>query len=417
MSVRLLSLALAAIVSLAPLRGWAQDPVVAVAPFAGRRAGPVTRLVGSTLDDRADLVSRGATTRAARSAGLEGTNERGVSDLADTLNADIVVLGEVSGNRRRSGVEIVMRANDGAELASGNFVYRAGARGQRDLASEVGSIWVRALAAGHRRSAPEPAERAIDEEPEDGAVEEPSEAPQDGLAVLAITAGLTARSRDTFVSLTGGGERRYSVPAYVELGFGAEVRPFAHEGHLGRGLYVNGDFANSVGLASEVEDPTMPIPVEGTNFFRFGINAGWLAPIAPPVELGVGFGGGFDGYDIGTNVILPSVEVGYLRPAVRARIRLADETLVLEIDLAYRAVLGIGALASAFGDQVDAHGVDFGLGLTGNLFRVAELGFTWSARFSYVGYFVSFAGASTDEAGTSGSEQAIRFAFMIGWSF
>lgn len=417
MSLRLLTLALAVITSLAPLTSRAQEPVVAVTPFAGRRAGAVTRLVGGALDDRVDLVSRGATTRAARSAGLEGTNDRGVRDLADALNADIVVLGEVSGTRRRTRVEIVMRSSDGAELASGNFVYRGGARGRRDLETEVASIWDRALAAWRALSAPAPVERAIRDEPQEDTVEESSEAPQDGLAVLALTAGLTVRSRDTFVSLTGGGERRYSVPAYVELGFGLEVRPFAGEGHLGRGIYLNGDFANSVGLASQVEDPTMPTPVGGTNFLRFGIHAGWLAPIGAVVELGVGFGGGYDGYMIDMNPILPSVEVGYLRPAARARIRLAQESLVLEIDLAYRAILGVGALASSFGVEIDAHGVDFGLGLTGNLFRVAELGFTWSARFSYVGYFVSFAGAATDEAGTSGSEQAIRFAFMVGWSF
>lgn len=415
MGPRSCCLALVAIAAIVPAMSRAQAPVVAVAPFEGRRSAPIRRLIARALRDRADVVSRRASNRAAAEAGLEGTSESGVRRFADAVNADLVVLGSVRGNARRARVRLVVRADDGEELASERFVYRRGRRGRTVLDDAVSSIWDRALAAWRALNAPAPVVEEVIDEPDDGP--EPNAAPEDGLAVLAATVGITLRSRDSLVTLAMGGERRYSVPTYVELGLGLEVRPFAHEGHLGRGTYANAEIFHSVGLASEVDDPSTPMPVEGTSFLRFAVNVGWMAPAGEAVELGVGFGGGYDGYSIGTNRVLPSVEVAFLRPAARARVRFAEETLVLEIDVAYRAILGIGPVADSFGVDVATHGVDFAAGFTGNLIGIADLGFTWSARFSYVGYFMSYAGAPTDVAGTSGSEQAIRFALMVGWSF
>ena len=61
--------------------------------------------------------------------------------------------------------------------------------------------------------------------------------------------------------------------------------------------------------------------------------------------------------------------------------------------------------------------VDVGAGLTGNLSRIADLGFTWAVRFHYVGYFMSYAGVASDAQGTSGAEQSVRFTILAGWSF
>ncbi|MEZ5205371.1 MAG: hypothetical protein R2701_13620, partial [Acidimicrobiales bacterium] len=154
-----------------------------------------------------------------------------------------------------------------------------------------------------------------------------------------------------------------------------------------------------------------------TNFARFQLVAGWMAPLADMVELGVGIGGGLDGFYFSANPILPTSEIAYIRAAARGRVRLMQETVVLELDLAYRGVLGTGDIAGAFGDGAETHGVDVGAGLTGNLAKVADLGFTWAVRFAYVGYFTSYSGTAADAQGTDGAEQSIRFTLLAGWSF
>ncbi|MEC7520020.1 MAG: hypothetical protein VYE22_09155 [Myxococcota bacterium] len=397
---------------------------VAVAPFEGRASGAVERLVSRAIGDRADVVSRGRVRSAARRAGVEGTAEAGVADLARDVGADMVVQGSVSGPRRRMRVELVFRDAEGRELVRGDSQVARGRRAQRAFSRDVEQLFDRARAELEARQAepepavePEPIAPVASEAPvEPSAPAEP--APEDGLALVAVTAGAVIRTRDADVQLASGGHRGYELAsgAYAELLAQAEVRPFAAESHLGRGLWIEAAFAHSVGLQSETSSGgTM---VETTNFLRFSAGAGFLLPADPMVEIGLGFGGGYDGYHLGSNVVLPTAEYGWLRPGLRARIRfLKDETLVLDAGAGYRAVLGVGALATSFGEQTESHGFDIGVGLTGNLLTVADLGLTWGARFDFVGYWTSFAGTAMDEPATSGAETSLRFTLVAGWSF
>lgn len=420
----LLLLGLAFGVSL-PAAAQAQHTVV-VAPFAGRGGTTATRAVADALRDQADVVSSRAASRAASQAGVEGTGSNGVSELADAVNAQLVITGEVETTsagrsrrrRRRAPSQITARmvvySASGQELARGEVTYASGRSGTADLVAEVGAMYSRATAALEAANAPPP-----EPEPEPGWEPEPepepaSEAPADGLAILSGWLGLVVRTRDALVTLTPPGERRYGA-TYAELGFALEFRPFAKEGHLGRGTFASFDFFHSVGLGSVVDDPMMS--AVSTNFARFQLVAGWLAPLGDSVELGAGIGGGYEGYHFSPNPILPTSELAYIRAAARARVRFMQETFALEIDLAYRGVLGNGDIAGAFGESASTHGVDVGAGLTGNLALVAQLGFTWAVRFAYVGYFSSYSGAATDAQGTSGSEQSIRFTLLAGWSF
>ncbi|MEQ9073579.1 MAG: hypothetical protein RLP09_06940 [Sandaracinaceae bacterium] len=401
----------------------ASAQTVAVAPFEGRRSAAVERLVGRALSDRAEVVSRSDDRAAARRAGVSGTDAAGVEALASDVGAQIVVQGSVSGPRRRPRVELVFRAADGFELARGQSQVSRGRRGQRAFARDVEQLFERAsteLEAMQAQPEPEPEPvyeaAATDDTAPVEAPAEPGE--NDGLAIVAVTAGVIVRTRSADVALASGGNRGYELASgvYPEITVAAEARPFAAESHLGRGLFLDASFAHSVGLASETASGgTM---VETTNFVRFSAGAGFLFPIDSVVELGVAFGGGYDGYHLGTNVVLPTAEYGWLRPGARARFRfLNDETLVLDAGVGYRAVLGVGELATSFGEQVDAHGFDIGVGLGGNLITALDLGLTWGVRFDYVGYWMSFAGAAADEAATSGVESSVRFTFVAGWSF
>lgn len=430
MRARLFLAALAAFVfGVAPGIAQAQHTVV-VAPFSGRGGSTATRTVAGALRDQADVVSSRTASRAARQAGVEGTGSAGVSELADATNAQIVITGEVEttgggggGRRRRrrrrspssSTARMVAYAASGQELARGEVTYSSGRSGRSDLENEVVALYGRATAALEALNAPPPApEPMFEPEPEPEPEEAPSEAPDDGLAMLSAWLGLNVRTRDALVNLEPPGERRYGA-TFAELGLAVEFRPFAGEGHLGRGTFATFDFFHSVGLGSVVDDPMMTSV--STNFVRFQLVAGWMAPLSDMIELGVGVGGGLDGFYFSPNPILPTSEIAYIRAGARGRIRFMQETFVLELDLAYRGVLGNGDIAGSFGDGAETHGVDVGAGLTGNLAKVADLGFTWAVRFAYVGYFTSYSGTALDAQGTDGSEQGIRFTLLAGWSF
>jgi len=416
--VRATLLASVALASAALVSGTARAQTTAVAPFDGRRATIVRRLVSRALPREARTVSRRTVDRAARSAGVEGTGETGVAALLAEAGADLVLQGSVSGPARRPRIELVFRAADGTELARGETRYRRRPRRyRRRFESDVEGLYERALAGleAHRAPPPEPEpppEPIVEDVPE--APEEP-EAPEDGLALLAATVGLSIRTRTVDIELADGGRHRYDLESgvYPELLVGLEARPFANAAHLGRGLFIRGVFAHSVGLASQ----TASGATVDSNFLRFGLHAGWLVPLGDAIELGLAFGAGYDGYHLGGNDVLPTAEYVWLRPGARARIRLMQETLVLEADLAYRAVLGEGAIRPAFGEDGDAHGVDAGVGLGGNLLAAAGLGFTWAVRFDYVGYFTSYAGAAHAAPATSGVEESIRVTLLAGWSF
>jgi hypothetical protein len=391
----------------------------AVAPFEGRRAGIVRRLVTRALPRAADPIARRRVDRAARRAGVEGLGAAGVAELAADLEADLVLQGRTSGRANRPRIELVFRAADGTELVRGETRYARRRRWRRRFEADVEGLWDRALAAWEAHRAPppepepppEPAAEAVPEAP----AEPPAEAPADGLAVFAATAGVTIRTRAVDVELADGSRRRYELQsgAYPEILVALEARPFANEAHLGRGLFVRGSFAHSLGLGSETSSGA----AVDTRFARFGVHAGWLAPLGERVELGLALGVGYEGYHLGGNAVLPTAEYVWLRPGARARVRLVRETLVLEARAAYRAVLGVGALRPAFGESGDAHGVDVGLGLGGNLLAAADLGLTWGVRVDYVGYFMSFAGPADAAAATAGAEESVRVALFAGWSF
>ena len=397
------------------------SPRTAVAPFEGRSASTVQRAVARAIDDEVDVVPDDEVGAAAEEAGAEGTGADGVRELASALGADLIVQGSVSGSRRAQQVELVVRAADGEELARGTARYARGRAARRRFTSDVRELLQGAVSAWRARAPaePEPIEASVEpEEPEAPA----AAVPDDGMALLSGLIGVGIRNREAAISLDPSGRRTYGSGIYAELAVALEARPFANDSHLGRGLFLQGSFGHSLGLRSETEDlacDSDPAP-DGcnvsTSFLRFAIGAGWLAPIGDAAEVGAGISVGYDGYHLATNAVMPSAEYLHLRPGARGRIRLAREALVLDLEVAYRGVIGLGALATSFGEQAGAHGVDVGVGIGGNLIHALGLGLTWSVRFDYVAYFLSFAGPASDTPATGGSESAARLTFLVGWS-
>lgn len=398
----------ASALALVPCLASAQDLRVLVVPFVGRRAGAAQRDVERVVRDRADLVEPREASRAARAAGVRGLDEEGVASLAAEVGATLVLQGTLGGSRGAPELTLRVRGPDGMALVRGQIPYRA-RRGRDELERAVASLLDRAQAARAPPAAPEPLAG-----PALAPVADPEPAgPDDGLAAFAIEVGLALRTRDADINLLGGGTRRYASGLYPELVVGLELRPMAHHAHLGRGVFLVGSFGHSLGLGSEELTTGARVP---TNFVRAAFGAGWLASLGDVVELGFGLTFGYDGYHLAPNAVMPTAEYFTLRPGLRGRVRLAGETLVLDVDAGYRGVLGVGALATTFGDQAGAHGADVGVRLGGNLLKAAGLGFTWGLRFDWVGTFLDFGGAASDALGTRGSESALRFTALLGWS-
>lgn len=400
-----------------------ERPATAVAPFEGRLAPTMRRAVERALEEQAAVIDADQVREAAEEHEVSGLEVEGVPELARAVGARLVVQGNVRGSRRSQTIDLVVRGADGRELARGSAPYRRGRRFAARFERAVRRVFAEALDAMPAGGS-EPIERdeappPIDEEPE----RPPSVLPADGLALATIHAFVTLRGRSARIDFASSAPRIYESGPYPELGLALELRPFANDSHLGRGIFVNAAFAHSVGLGSSVDSPEcMAMPnmagcQVGTNFARFMAGAGFLGPIGDVVELGAGLWGGFDGYYLGTNTVLPTAEYAFVRPAVRGRIRLMQETIVIDAEVAYRGVVGVGDLAAAFGSGWGAHGVDVGAGLGGNLLVAAGLGFSWAVRFEYVGYFLTFSDAAMDEQAESGGESAFRLAVMAGWSF
>jgi hypothetical protein len=416
-----------------PATSIAQDlPRTAVVPFEGRLAPTLRRAVSSAIEEDASLIPEDRVDQAAERADVEGTGANGVPALASSLDAELVVQGEITGSRRSQSVEIVIRSRNGTELARGTASYRAGRRFRQRFERSVRRVFTEAAGA-LERDAPRADEQLEEEEnerppgmddEEEAAPSQPAAPPpEDGLAIVSILAGVGVRMRDADIELSAGDPRRYDA-VFPEIALGLEVRPFANDSHLGRGIFVHLDFGHSMGLGSRSRaqtecdaDPSLSGCGISTNFARFDLRAGWLAPIGDAVELGLGFGGGIDGFYLGPNDVMSTAEFGYLRPAARARFRFAKEAFVLDVDAGYRGILGVGEIAPDFGQGASAHGVDIGAAFTGNMLSVAGVGFTWAARFDYVGYFTSFSGAASDATATSGTEHSVRGTVMIGWAF
>jgi hypothetical protein len=424
MTGRSASLLFCAVLFAAASASAQEPPPTAVAPFEGRLAPTMRRAVEQAIEEQAAIVDADTVSEAAESAGVSGLESNGVPQLASATGAQLVVQGEVSGSRRSQSIELVVRAADGTELARGRATYRRGRAHRARFDRGVRRVFEEGLAAlaSHRPQAEEVVERPPREE--EAEPPPPSVRPDDGLALATILASVTLRGRSTRIELgTGMPPRLYESGAYAELGLALEVRPLASQADLSRGLFLQGSFGHSVGLGSRVDsptcnaDPSAPGCSVTTNFVRFQLGAGWLAPIGDAVELGVGLSGGLDGYYLSMNTVLPTAEYAFVRPGARGRIRILEEALVVDAEVAYRGVVGIGDLAGSFGESYGAHGVDVGVGVGGNLHTVNALGFAWGVRFDWVGYFLSFAGPASDRMATSGNESSWRVSLFAGWSF
>lgn len=394
---------------------------VAVVSFQGSGSTGARRQVDRALssDSRVASVDLDRVDSAAGRTGAGASGETGIAALATELEARMVIQGAISGRGRRKRFELTARDMEGRVVGSVDGRMRG-----RALVSAVSRLLDEAiprlpapravvaepppiLATADPIEDPEYSEGGGSEDPDD-----PTDATwEDRAPLLALTVGIVPRTRDADVTLADTTHRRYASGFYPELAVGAELRPLSSEGDILGGIYGHVEFAHSVGLGSrnELDDTTVE-----TNFFNLGFGVGLLVPVAEIFELGGEIGAGWDVYNLGANPVLTSAEYIYIRPAVRGRLRIFHEMVVIDAQVGFRPVVSRGDIAATFGPDGDTFGLDVGAGLTGSYQLADPIGITWALRFTWVNYWHSFSGTGAPAPGQSGTDGGIRLAINLG---
>jgi hypothetical protein len=413
--------------AIVPCRAAAQDPVAtAVLPFEGSGGLVVRRSVVSVLEDMSEIavMDEGLVDAAVERSGTSSTGPEGVDGLARQLSVRLVIQGEVAGRAARRSLDLVARDATGRQVATEHTRLPAGGAGRRALADALRQL-VDAALPQLPAEREEPHERTVSTRPttvEPTPEPTPSESaplPPTSVAtgewgadpaLLTIAAGIVIRSREASVSLTDGTTRSYGLSPYVEVHARIETRPLAHEHNYARGLYAYGEFGYGLGLTSTRNTGGEAV---STNFYRFGIHAGYLIPIAQLFEVGAGIGFGWEAYELGPNPAMPTATYPYLRPAIRARVRTIGEMIVLNVEAGYRALFGRGALSEGFGPGGDSFGYDVGGGVSGTF----DFGLFYAVDFAWVQFVHNFSGTPASiGSGQSGTDGGYRFTLSIGYA-
>ncbi len=226
------------------------------------------------------------------------------------------------------------------------------------------------------------------------------------LFVISIGAGI--RSRDATIHVGGGMTRTYHASPFAEIYARVDARPLGNDPTYARGLFLWGEAGYALGLSSQLPDRTQV----STTFLRLGAHVGYLLPIDSWLEVGASFGFGWERYDLGANVVLPAIDYSYLRPALRVRVRIVGELLVIGVEGGYRALLSRGGLSDAFGPGGDSYGYDFGATISGT----TDFGLFYGVEAGYASFVHAFSGMGASAQGIDGTDGGYRFLATLGYA-
>lgn len=396
----------------------------AVLDFEGRGGGRARGAVVRVIDEWVDLRDSSALESAAAETGADLGTDSGIGQAARAANISMVVGGQVTGSGRRAKVQIRFLDSTGTELTSAiepalPHNRRSRQRFNQQIATAVGE----ALAALDRqaeeqRAAEERREAAefnalgdgsADEyEPYDGGDEE---APARTVPFVRALVGIDGRARNANINLANDFRKTYSA-FFAQFSFTLEARPLASLGEVYSGVFLVLDGAVGLGLSTEVERVGGAIVPVDTSSLRLNVLAGYLYDFGV-LEVGASIGYAHDAFSLGPNDTIPSASYEALRIAALLRVPLMDDLLGAFLDVGPRIVLGTGDLAPTYGTSASAFGFDLLVGLAGAL----DFGLTYSARFGYVGYNLSFdgPGALPQDTADNGSDGGVFFGAQVGY--
>lgn len=238
---------------------------------------------------------------------------------------------------------------------------------------------------------------------------------QDVLVAL-IGGGVRFRKIELDVGDGMGGTENRSLEtgAYFDFGWHLFIRPMGHRSPRAslRAIVLQLDGGSSFSLTVEPEDTGISL---NTNTWRMVGQFGYLYPI-DRVQVGGLVGVGGDVLNIDLNSVMPSSRIVYVRLGPAASYDIVPLYLRIRGDFGLRLPFHLGELANAFGTDSRVVGLDAVVTFEGRI----QAGFTYAFRFIWEYYNMRFTGPTDNVPamgdGGRGTDQAINFQFLLGWS-
>ncbi len=239
-----------------------------------------------------------------------------------------------------------------------------------------------------------------------------------GLPVLVMLIGGGARFRNIHFDVgdnAGGTERRtFDTGAYFDFGWHLLIRPAASRSPRPavQAIAVQIDGGSGIGL--EVEPAGSGISLQ-TNTWRLLGQFGYLYPI-DRLQVGGLVGVGGDVFSIDLNSVLPSSRIIYVRLGPAVAYDIVPSFFGFRADFGLRVPFFFGGLEDAYGNESSGVGLDAAITFDGRL----QSGFSYAFRFLWEYYDLRFAGSNANVPamgdGAKGTDHAVTFQFLLGWS-
>ncbi|HET6417836.1 MAG TPA: hypothetical protein VFG22_16180 [Polyangiales bacterium] len=428
----------------------AQEPKVVVMDFAGHGGATARAEVLRGLRDEVVFEKREAARKVLSSRRLELSSVAGRAAIAKELDLDYVVWGRVRGRGAAARAEIRIAGPQGRQIterdagppgqSKGNAKIQKAARAALSKAIQVAppdraepvvaTIIVEEIQVSLADDLPtekplapseesKPEKKSADPAPEKA--KKPSASPEAIGPVFNIMAGAGGRTRQVEINVEDAagdpGTRTYDSGIFLDIVFRLELRPWARsetKGLRGLALEADGDF----GLGLETQVPGSAAKLD-TKTWRVLGQLGYLHRLGKH-EIGGLLGIGFDALKLETNGNLPSLEYLFLRVGPAYAYFFVERALFLRVDAGFRYAFSYGALEDTFGEAT-GFGFDAGLSLGGEL----DVGFSYRVRVSSEFFKPQFGelsgglppGLPAAAQGRDGTDLAINFNVMVGWSF
>lgn len=238
------------------------------------------------------------------------------------------------------------------------------------------------------------------------------------LPVLVMLIGGGARLRNIHLdvgdSAGGTAQRTFETGAYFDFGWHLLIRPAVRRSPRPSIQAITVQIDGGSGIGLEVEPAGTGISLQ-TNTWRLLGQFGYLYPI-DRLQVGGLVGVGGDVLSIDLNSVLPSSRIVYVRLGPAVAYDIVPSFLGFRADFGLRVPFFLGGLEEAYGSDGSGVGLDAAITFDGRL----EAGFTYAFRFIWEYYNLRFTGSNTNVPamgnGANGTDHAITFQFLLGWS-
>lgn len=239
------------------------------------------------------------------------------------------------------------------------------------------------------------------------------------LPVFEIFVGGGPRFRDINFNVGDGSvgtePRNFTSGAYAAVGGYFLARPLGRSDNPAlQGIVIQGDSSVGFGLKAEPQGTGSTARIR--TWGALG-QAGYLYPVKG-LRVGGLIGVGVDAFDIDLNFVLPSIQYVYFRVGAALAYTIIKDFLGFRVDGGFRKPFSLGDIDGAFGNNSSAIGWDATAMVGGKL----DIGFAYGFRFILEYYKLDFSGAtdpgqpSFSSGPGSGTDRAMTFQFLVGWS-